>query len=318
MSVPSNTLQTYQNIGIREELSDAIYNISPEDHPYMSNAGRDRVENTFFEYQQDELAAVDADNAHLEGDDDTTEASTPPSRVGAHVQIFKKSFRVSGTNEAVRKAGRKSDLAYQKAKKSAELKNDIESALLANVGTSAGAAGSARYLAGLGAWVKTAVDKEGTGTNPVYTSLPSDPRNDGALRSITETMLKNVLHLSWVEGGKTSTLMVGGTVKQAVSAFAGIATKTIQQSKGTAATIIGAADVYVGDFGTLAVVPNRLQRTRDAWLLDFSLIDVVYLRTFKDVELAKTGDSTRRMLIAELGHKVKQEAGLGLIADVQA
>lgn len=318
MAVPSNTFQTYANVGIREELSDAIYNISPEETPYMSNAGRDRVANTFFEYQQDELAAVDTDNAAVEGDDDTTEASTPPVRVGAHVQIFKKSFRVSGTNEAVRKAGRKSDLAYQKAKKSAELKRDIEAALLSNTATSAGSASTARYLAGLGAWVKTCVDKASDGTNPVYTSQPTDPRNDGTLRSITEAMLKNVMQLSWQEGGKTSTLMVGGTVKQTVSGFAGIATKTIQQTAAKAAAIIGAADVYVGDFGTLSVVPNRFQRTRDAWLLDFELVDVVYLRTFKDEELAKTGDSTRRMLIAELGHKVKQEAGLGLVADIQA
>jgi hypothetical protein len=159
MAVPANTVQTYAVKGIREELSDAIYNISPEETPFMSNAGRDTVDNTFFEYQQDALAAASTSNAQLEGDDVSIDAVVATTRVGANTQIMRKSWSISGTEERVRKAGRKSEVAYQKAKKSAELKRDIEATLLANQVTSAGAAGVARTLAGMGAWVKTVTDK---------------------------------------------------------------------------------------------------------------------------------------------------------------
>lgn len=316
MAVPANTFKTFEAKGIREDLSDVIYNISPEETPFMANAGRGTANSTFFEYQQDVLAAADGANAVLEGDDASIDAVVPTVRIGANVQISRKSVSVSGSEEKIKKAGRSSEMSYQKAKKSAELKRDMETILLSNQGTTPGAAGVARKLAGLPAWVKTAVDKEATGVNPVYTTTPSAVRTDGALRAITEAMVKNVLQLSWVQGGATSTLMVNGTNKQAVSAFAGIATKTINQSAAKAATIIGAADIYVGDFGTLSVVANRFQRTRDAWLLDFDLIDIMYFRKFEDQELAKTGDTTKRQFIVEYGLKVKQEAGLGLVTDL--
>jgi hypothetical protein len=83
------------------------------------------------------------------------------------------------------------------------------------------------------------------------------------------------------------------------------------------ATIIGAADVYVSDFGTVTVIPNRFQRNRDAFVLDFDYVEVDYLRPFKTVPLAKTGDAEKRMLIVEYGLRVKHEAALALAADLR-
>jgi len=319
MAVPANTFKTYEAKGIREQLSNVIYNIAPEDVPFMSNAGRGpKAENTFFEWQTDDLAAASTSNAQLEGDDANVLAATPTVRLGNYTQIATKAISVSGSEEEVNKAGRKSELAYQISKRAAELKRDQEAGLLerANV-ANAGAAGTARVTAGILAFVKTNVDKEATGVNPVYTNVPNNARTDGVLRSVTEAMLKNVIQLAWTQGGKPDTIMVGGTIKQAMSAFSGIATKTYQMTQAKTAAIIGAADVYVSDFGTFVIVPNRFQRTRDVHVLDFDLISLRYLRPYRVFPLAKTGDSEKREMLAEYGLQVNQEKGLGLIADVQ-
>jgi hypothetical protein len=318
MAVPANTYKTYESKGNREQLSDVIYNIAPEDVPFLSNAGRGpKAESTFFEWQTDDLAAADTANAQLEGDDATILAATPTVRLGNYQQISTKAVSVSGTEEEVNKAGRKSELAYQVSKRASELKRDQEAILLSNQAANAGAAGTARKTGSLLAFVKTNVDKEATGANPVYTNVPNATRTDGALRSVTEAMLKNVIQLSWAQGGKPDTIMVGGTIKQAMSAFAGIATKTYQMTQAKTASIIGAADVYVSDFGTFVIVPNRFQRTRDVHVLDFELMSVRYLRPYRIFNLAKTGDSDKKQMLAEYGLQVNQEKGIGLIADVQ-
>jgi hypothetical protein len=318
MAVPANTFKTYEAKGIREQLSNVIYNIAPEDVPFMSNAGRGpKAENTLFEWQTDDLAAADTANAQLEGDDANVLAATPTVRLSNSQQISTKAISISGTEEEVNKAGRKSELAYQITKRAAELKRDQESILLANQGANAGAAGTARKTGALLAFVKTNVDKHATGVNPVYTNYPSDVRTDGTLRSVTEAMLKNVIQLSWAQGGKPDTIMVGGTIKQAMSAFAGIATKTYQMTQAKTAAIIGAADVYVSDFGTFVIVPNRFQRTRDVHVLDFDLVSLRHLRPYRVFPLAKTGDSEKREMLVEYGLQVNQEKGIGLIADVQ-
>jgi hypothetical protein len=317
MAVATGTFKTYEAKGIREELSNIIYNISPEDTPFMSNAGRGKISSVLFEFQQDSLAAPDAANQQLEGDDPATfDAVTATVRMTNYAQISRKTLSISGTEEVVDKAGRKSELAYQQSKKGSELKRDMEGLLLSNTAANAGAAGVARKTAGLPAWVKTNVSFGATGVNPVYTTLPNNARTDGTGRAGTEALLKTVIQLQWAQGGECDTIMVGGVQKQALSAYAGIATKTYQQSSAKTSVIIGAVDIYVSDFGVFAIVPNRFQRATDMWLLNFELIDVVFLRHMFVKKIADTGDSAKRLMLVEYGLKVKQEAGLGLVADL--
>lgn len=322
MAIGTGTFTTYATKGIREDLSDTIYQISPEDTPFMSNAGKGpKAKQTFFEWQTDALAAVDATNAQFEGDDSPA-ASTPTAtkRIGNYQQISRKLLLLSDTDEEVDKAGRKSEEAYQLAKRSSELKRDMETILIGtNQFAVAGNTTTARKTATPLSYVITNVDFDtGAGASPtaITSGAPTDARTDGTQRAFTETILKNVLQLSWASGANVETLMVGGAQKQVVSGFAGIATKTIQQTAAKAATIIGAADLYVSDFGTIAVVPNRFQRNRDAWAIDWSMVSVRYLRNFRRVKLAKTGDATKTMLIVEYGLQVNNEAGLGLAADL--
>jgi len=321
MAIFTNTTTVFDIKGVREELSNIIYNISPEDTPFMSNAGRESVENTLYEWQRDVLAAAVSTNAQIQGDDVTTsDAVVATVRMGNRTQILRKVLVVADTVEAVSKAGRKAELAYQIAKRSAEIKRDIEKNFLDNIGAVAGNTTTAPKTGTMGATIGsidgTNVSMGAAGTNPTDALLFTDPRNDGTQRAFTEALLKTVLAGVWTNGGSPDTIMLGPTQKAAASAFAGIATKTYFQEAARPAAIIGAADVYVGEFGTYSIVPNRFQRDRDAWVLDFEYVAIVYLRPFQVKDLAKTGDAEKKLLVAECGLKVYTDFGHGLVADL--
>ena len=181
----------------------------------------------------------------------------------------------------------------------------------------AGSTSVARGTASLGAFIKTNVDMQTNGTNPSYTTLPNSARTDGNVRTFTETILKNVIQQVWASGGTPKILMVGPVNKQRVSGFTGLASTRYNLNGGDKpATIVGSADLYVSDFGQVAIVPNRFQRERDAWVLDPEYAKVTTLRPYQQIELAKTGDADRRLLIVEFGHKVLAENAHGLAADL--
>ncbi len=313
MAIVTNTFTRYSAIGIREDLSNVIYNISPEETPFIANIGRENVKNTYFEWQTDSLAAASSSNAALEGDDVSSfTAVNPTSRVGNYTQISTKNVVISGTLEALDKAGRRSELTYQLAKLGSELKRDMESALLANQSPVAGNTTTARRTAGLPAWVKTNVNKAGDGANNAGVSA----RTDGTQRAFTETILKDVIAQVWASGGTPKMLMVGAFNKQAASAFTGIATRYRDVPAGQQAQIIGAADVYVSDFGTVNIVPNRFMRARDAFVVDPQYASMAILRPIQQMELAKTGDAEKRLMLVEYGLKVSNEAAHGIAADL--
>ena len=318
MAIITNTFQQFQAIGVREDLSDIIYDVSPTETPFLTNAGRgEKLTNTFFEWQTDALATASTTNQQIEGDDITSyDAVTPTVRLGNYAQISRKTVIISETEEVVDKAGRQSELSYQLAKKGKELKRDMEADLLANKGANAGSTSVARKTGSLLAFIKTNQSLGSGGVAPVYTSIPTDVWTDGTQRAFTETILKNVIEECWTSGAEPKTLMVGALGKQVVSGFAGVVELTADQNRKGQATIIGAADAYVSDFGTLSVVPNRFQRTSTAFVLDWDFVSVRYLRPFQQTPLAKTGDAQKRLMLAEYGLEVKNEKALGVAVDL--
>lgn len=317
MAVPADTFQTYQSVGNREELHDVIYDISPEDTPFMNNVGSDaKAKSTFPEWQVDELADRDLVNHQIEGDDANFIAIVPTERIGNRTQISTKAFRLTGTQEVVDKAGRKSEMAYQLARKGAELKLDIESIALANQGSVAGNSSTAREAGGMLAFLKTNVSMGVGGANPVYTTEPTGERTDGTQRAFTEAQLRDVLAQCYTEGAKPKIIMVGAINKQNASSFTGIAQIRAQVSGRQMATIYGGADAYVSDFGTLTFVPSRNMRARDCLVIDPKMASFCYLRKFQTKTLAVTGDADNRFLLAEWTLKVKNEKAHGLIADL--
>lgn len=318
MAVAGGTFLTYSAVGDREDLSNIIYNISPWETPFMTAIGRATASATLFEWQTDALAAPNLANAQLQGDDITTYDSVNPTvRVGNRTQISRKTAVISGTQEKVDKAGRGSEMAYQMAKKSKELKRDMESIVLNPQGAVAGTSTTAPTTASMQAWLKSNVSMGVGGVNPAWTSgAPPAARTDGTQATFTEAMLKTVLTSVFTSGGEPTLLLVGPIHKGVVSGFAGIATRMRDVASRQQAQIIGAADIYVGDFSTVSVVADRFQRERDAWVIQPNMAAMAYLRPFAQTPLATTGDAEKRLLIVEFGLKVNNEAAHGLAADL--
>jgi hypothetical protein len=315
MTIIANTFTSFDAKGIREELANVISNIAPEETPFTSNVGSENVSNTFFEWQVDDLANVDVTPV-IDGDDVASfDATTATVRVGNYTQIRRRSMIIADNLGFQDLAGRNDEVAYQLAKRGKEIKRDLETIYTGNTARSAGSASAGRVTAGLGAWIATNVNKAGDGTNPTAAD-GSDARNDGTKRDFTEAMLKDVMQLAYKQGGNPSMLMVGPYNKTVVSGFAGIAAQRYQAPTDGPTTIIGAADVYLSDFGALTVVPNRFSRERDAWCLDTEYASIATLRPIQAVDLAKTGDAEKKMLICETGLKVSNEKAHGLIADL--
>ena len=280
----------------------------------MSSIGKTKATAVYHEWQTDSLAAATTANAAIEGADATSATLSPTVRLGNYTQIIQKTVQVSGTLDTVNKAGRKSEKAYQLAKASAELKRDLETILLANQGRSAGSSTIARTMGSILSWIKTNSDKASDGSDPATIGVST--RTDGTVRPFTEALLKTVVSEVFVSGGSPKILMVGALGKQKVSSFAGIAAQRYMAPGNTPTTIIGAADVYMSDFGTMSVVPNRFMRARDALILDPEYAALAYLRPFQTNDLAKTGDSENTQLLAEVTLEVKNEAAHGIVADL--
>lgn len=320
MATPSNTFTTASAKGIREDLSDVISRIDPTEVPFQANIGKGTCKSTRFDWQIQSLTAADADNANLEGDDATTDAATATSRVWNYTQISDKVARVSGTLDAVDKAGRDSELSYQVLLKGLEIRRDMEKRLVGNYASVASAATVAGKTAGFEAWLTTNDSRGATATQGGFnsgTGLVAAASN-GTLRQWTESMLADVHQAAYTAGGRPTMLMVPPALKRRFSAFAGVAQLRKEAAGEKQATIIGGADVYVGDFGSLTTTTNLFMSTRSALLVDPKMAKVRYLRPMKNVELAKTGDSERRQILVEYGLEVSNEAAHGVVADIQA
>ena len=150
MAQPTNTFDTYDSVGEREDLSDVIYNISPTDTPFLSSAAKTTSTAVLHEWQTDALASASTSNAVIEGDEATLDAVTATTRLSNSCQIMDKTVVITGTQEAVDKAGRASELAYQIAKKAKELKRDMEAQITTNNAEVTGSATAAREMGSLG------------------------------------------------------------------------------------------------------------------------------------------------------------------------
>ena len=311
MAIIANTFQSYQSIGTREDLSNVIYNISPSDTPFMSMVGRGKATNTLHEWQTDALDAVAA-NARVEGDEYTYTAVTPTVRLNNQTQISSKTVIVAGTQMATNNAGRDSEMSYQLAKHSKGLKRDMESALTGKVARAAGNTSTARTLGGFETWPTSNVSRGGGSPAGSGAGSGAAPVDAATKRDLTEALLKTVVQSCYTNGGEPSVVMVGPVNKGKVSAFTGRASarQMIDATK-----IQAAADLYSSDFGDFKVIPNRFSREQTAYIIDPEFWKVVYLRDFKQEEVAKTGDAIKRALLVEYTLQASNQASSGVIAD---
>ena len=279
MAQLTNTFETYDATGNREDLANVIYNISPTDTPFMSSVGTGTATFTKHEWQTDSLAAA-ATNAQIEGDDSPNAALSATSRVLNYTQISYNPVMVSGTQEAVIHAGVNSELAYQIAKAGKELKRDMELDMTGKNNATAGSGngGAARKARGFESWTTTNNGYGSGGSNS------SGSVTDGTQRVLTEAILKTEIKSCFDEGGNPDLLLVGSFNKTKVSGFTGNNTRMdMAEDRSLVATI----DVYVSDFGEVRVIADRFSRSRSGLLVETDMWSVDYLRPFQTVELAK-------------------------------
>jgi hypothetical protein len=327
MAQVANTFETYDAVGNREELADKIYQITPEETPFLSLIGRKPVSSVHPEWQIDALGAVDLANNQPEGNDWTYDAVTPTSRVGNYTQISDKKIIISRTQDHTSKAGRKSELAREIAKKGVELRIDMEAIALSNQASVAGTGNGAtnRKLGGFRAWIATNDSVAGSSGGFNSSTNVVDAATNGSQRAFTKTILDAVILSTYNAGGMPRTLMVSPYVKTVFSTFmadSNVAPQRYETPSKGQTTIVAAADMYLSDFGPISVVPNRQMAragagvARNAFLIDPRMVS---LGVFDDIQLAKpakTGDAEKRVLVTEYTLLVNNEAAHGCAADL--
>lgn len=320
---------------VKEDVSQVITRISPEDTPIYSAFGKTKAKADLHEWLYDRLRTPVSDNAHLDGADfgnsvagDTT---TAPRRVGNYCQISKvELYQSDRTNDALDLHGRKMAMAYQMSKKAPELKLDVETSITANqIAVAMGAATAARS-AGLPVWIATNDDFGATGasgslSNGTY-GVPTGARTDGTNRALSEATLLGVIRDAWIAGGKIDRIFVAPEIKQRMSAYlfqGGTAAARIAQptqdfgpNPGQGVTVIGAVDVWKSDFGTHLITPCRQQRVDDVFCLDTRRFKVAYLRKYRVKKMGVGGDHERKHLLVDWTLESNDEAASGMVTDI--
>ena len=316
MAQPVNTFDSYAQVGIREDLQDVIYNISPEDTPFYSRCAKVKAANTFHEWQTDALRSS-GENFHVEGGDTVADAKNPTVRLGNYTQIFKNAVSIPGTDEGLNKAGRGREMAYQVLKVAKEQKLDVEKALFANQARSAGNSTNGRRLAGVPAWMVTNLDFQNGngGANP--TGDGSNARtDDGTATAFSQIKFDRVMQLIWVSGGKPDTVYLNAFQMNVALGFTGNNNqRSTIAAKRNNNEVIRTMDIYATPWGTVEFVPSRELRARDVFIMQSDMWKVGVLRGTFNNELAVTGDSQKRQVITELTLCAANEKASGAVYD---
>lgn len=318
MTVPTNLYQKDSLKGNREDLIDKIFNTSPTETPLTSAFGRTTATSTFHEWQRDSLGAASADNAMIDGDDATLNAQTATERVGNHLQIFSKVIGTSRRANLIKKAGRGSEQAYLRAKAMLELKRDIEKMVVSTNAAVASTTSVAGKSGGLNVQLYTNTSHGAGGSTASWTSgAPTTAATAGTGRAMTAAQLSTVCQSIYTNSGVQPEMIVMGPAHKVVfSGFTGIAANRLDTGKKQGVVVVG-ADLYVGDFGTLQVVPHYMMSgSTSAYVLNTDYVEMAFLDGIKTSPLAKTGDSEKELITADCCLAVRSSAAQGKIADL--
>ncbi len=300
MAQPTNTYDSYDMVGIREDLEDVIYDVSPEETPFYSRCKKVKATQSLHEWQTDALRNS-AENAHIEGDDTTADARTPTTRLGNYAQIFKNAVVIPDSDDTTDKAGRGSEMSYQIMKEAAAQKLDIEKALFANNAKEAGSSTTPRELAGVPSWMITNVNFQSGNGGASPTGDGTDARtDDGTPTAFSQTKFDSVMQMAYTNGGrKIDTCYLSPFQMNAALGFVGNNNQRsqVQASEGRVSKLLS---VYLTPWGDVAFQPSLENRSRDVFVLDSEKWKIAVKRPTKNVELAKTGDNTKRQIVTEL------------------
>lgn len=203
---------TYQAVGNKEDLIDIITQISPDETPLMNKFGKTEAKAMTHAWLTDSLEAPGV-NKHLEDADFQTAAGTPRVRQDNYIQIFMKGVYVTDSQEAVQKAGIKSELSYQMQKAMKQIAKDVETAILSNATKTAGDAATPGQMGGV---------KYFNSKNVV------DAATDGGAAGahLDETRLNDAIQKAWEAGGTPELVICSGKNKRLISGFTAGSQKT--------------------------------------------------------------------------------------------
>lgn len=317
MAVPAGTFQAFQAIGNREDLTDAIYNVSPTETPLISMAQKATAYAALHEWQTESLASANVNNAVIEGDDAANQTIVTTGRVTNNVQTSEKTIGISTIQEATRAAGRPSEMAHQMINYGLALRRDMETILLNNtVAPAVGSASVSRKLRALPSWYATNTSRGGgapVGANGTSTTLATDA---GTPRNFSEALFKTVINSIYTNAsiGDGMFAMAGPTNRANLSSqLSGGSTKFYRvESKSLTATVT----VYQSDFGDIKLIPNRFQRDKDLHIINPEYIAIAFLEKFREQDLAVTGLARRKQIWASYTLEVRNEAAHGIVADL--
>lgn len=318
MATVANTVLTTAAVGNREELDDVVSLITPSDTPIYSMAGKEKASSKHPEWEYEDLDTT-ADNAQPEGNEYNYDAVTPPTRVGNYTQIFTKTFRFSGTQQAVDNAGNAEKRAHELMKKGKAIRKDIEYSIVLNT---ASTNTDPRRSGGLPTWLTSNVSRN-SGSSGGFVGGVTTVETTGNLRAWTKTLTDTVLQSIYQNGGDVTTVVCSPYNKGVFATFmsdTNVAAFRYAAGKGTN-TIIGTADIYESPWGPVKVMANRVMSTaaataRRVFALDPSMVKWCTLRPIQEDKVAKTGDAENGVLIAEGCVKVLNEKGIGAVCDV--
>lgn len=303
MALLTNAGETYtlsggQSVGRqnREDLSDFITNVSPTETPFYSKIGRTKAKAVTHEWLTHSLASASATNVVVEGNEATMITPTTLTRVQNSTQINQKAVGISGTQDAVNKAGMGKETAYRVVLHGKEIKRDIETAMLQNTQAVTGSTTVARQMNGVMGFVAT-------NTTTITTAITVDDVN-------------SILEDCWDEGGNPDTIFCNGTTKRLISNLTGntASTYAVEWNQDAASKKLSTAvDVWDGDFGVQRIVPDRFDNTLTVKALEMQYWKLAELRPMETVTLAKTGDTEKRMLQCEATLECRAENANGVL-----
>lgn len=291
---------SYDQVGKKEDVSDVISNITPTKVPFQAMIGNERVSNTLFQWQEDELRAVTV-NAKVEGFTAADATLTATTMRNNYTQILEKTIKISETADAVATYGRAKESAYQLSKAGAELRRDLEHAMVGTKQTAvAGDSSTARKFAGYQAQVASG--------NFTYTGAVS-----GVANALDEGDLLAAMQDLYNEGADPSVAMVTPTNSLIVADFAKASGRNRDFASGK--SVVNAVDLYVSPFGEVKVYLNRFLAAGDTLVFDPEMWKQCTLRPWARETLAKDGDNMKMMIVGEYSLKHKNQKASAVIRE---
>lgn len=278
------TTYTYDDNAIREDLLGVITNLDFKESQLIDTLGTADADAVLHQWLKDTLKTVGV-NAKVEGADSTYAARTNPTRLTNYCQIIEQAYQVSESDRASNTAGFNDRKTYEAEKAMKEWKQDAEFALMRGT-LACGTGSAARTLKGMKAWLNNTTAQSGV--------------------SLTETILNDYFEEVWDDGVEVDTVYAPIYLKRKIAGFVGAATE--KNVSADDRRLVNAVDIYQSD----AAQNVRLYKHRyvgqpslgdtnyDIVGVKRDFFKVAYLRRPKTEDLAKTGDSDKSRVVAEL------------------